>query len=142
MSGWTIETLKEFVDDRFRLIEERITREGGQQKQEVAAALAAQKENTSAAFASSEKAIIKAEVASEKRFESVNEFRATLADQQRSLMPRAEAELRMGTMERDLAQLKSAGVERRGQSTGMNQLWGYIVGGIGLALAIASRWPK
>ena len=40
-----------------------------------------------------EKAVLKAEAASERRFESVNEFRATLADQAARLMPRAEVEI-------------------------------------------------
>lgn len=44
-----------------------------------------------AAMASSKEAILKAETASEKRFESVNEFRAQLADQAAGFMSRAEA---------------------------------------------------
>ena len=41
------------------------------------------KEMVEKAFASSQEAIRKAEAATEKRFESVNEFRAVLTDQQR-----------------------------------------------------------
>jgi len=51
-----------------------------------------------AALASAEKAVTKAEVATEKRFEGVNEFRATLADQAATLMPRAEAEIRFASL--------------------------------------------
>ncbi len=39
-------------------------------------------------FASSDKAILKAEEAAEKRFDGVNEFRAQLGDQQRTLIPK------------------------------------------------------
>ena len=42
-------------------------------------------------LASSDKAIAKAEEATEKRFESVNEFRKTLTDQATLFMPRAES---------------------------------------------------
>jgi len=44
------------------------------------------------AFASSDRAITKAETATEKRFAGVNEFRAQLTDQAATFMPRQEAE--------------------------------------------------
>lgn len=44
----------------------------------------------SAALSSSEKAISKAEMANDKRFESVNEFRAALGDQASTLLTRNE----------------------------------------------------
>lgn len=62
------------------------------QKEALSTAFLAQKEAVNAALASADRAVSKAELASEKRFESVNEFRATLADQQRTLMPRSESE--------------------------------------------------
>lgn len=51
-----------------------------------------QADKVALALASSDKATSKAETANEKRFESVNEFRAQLTDQARTFMPRAEAE--------------------------------------------------
>ena len=48
---------------------------------------------TAQALAASDRAVSKAETASEKRFDAVNEFRATLADQQRNLMPRNEVDI-------------------------------------------------
>ena len=44
------------------------------------------------ALASADKASLKADSATEKRFEGVNEFRATLSDQAARLIPRAEVE--------------------------------------------------
>jgi bisphosphoglycerate-dependent phosphoglycerate mutase len=41
-------------------------------------------------FEAQDKAVLKAETATEKRFESVNEFRAQLADQSNQFMPRGE----------------------------------------------------
>src|ERR1700689_1575360 len=44
-------------------------------------------EKTSLALTASEKAVSKAETATEKRFDAVNEFRGTLSDQARLLIP-------------------------------------------------------
>jgi hypothetical protein len=62
------------------------------------AQLIALRENTALAFTASEKAISKAETASEKRFESVNEFRQTLTDQAATFMQRAQVETLMSNM--------------------------------------------
>ena len=47
-------------------------------------------EKTQLALTSSEKAVTKAETATEKRFEGVNEFRETLSDQANTFLPRTE----------------------------------------------------
>jgi len=49
-----------------------------------------------AAFAAQQAAVNKAEVAAEKRFESINEFRAQLGDQAATFVPRQEAEAAIG----------------------------------------------
>jgi hypothetical protein len=54
--------------------------------------LSAQKESVTIAMTAADRAVTKAETAAERRFESVNEFRATLADSARLLMPRLEVE--------------------------------------------------
>jgi len=82
-SGWTVDTLKEHVDQRFR-----------DQEKSVEAAVAASDKATSVAMTAEQRAVAKAEAASEKRFESVNEFRQTLTDQAATFMPRKEAEQR------------------------------------------------
>jgi hypothetical protein len=101
------------------------------------------------ALETSEKAIIKAESATERRFEGVNEFRQTLADQAATLMPRAEytvqhkalgdkvtvLENRMGLIQQEIS-----GILARGG--GMKEAWGYLaaVGGMVIAgLAIYFR---
>jgi len=50
----------------------------------------AQKEAMIIAFTSSEKAILKAETATDKRFEAMNGFRAAMADQTKTYIPRNE----------------------------------------------------
>src|SRR5688572_26741026 len=77
MSEHTIDTLKELIEVQLR-----------DQERAVQAALAAAKE-----------AVNKAELAAEKRFESVNEFRAQTKDLQSSYMPRAEFDIAMKNVE-------------------------------------------
>jgi tetrahydromethanopterin S-methyltransferase subunit G len=73
--GWNFSTLKALIDERESRNIERF---------------AAMKTAVDAALESSERAVAKAEISTEKRFDAVNEFRATLADQSATLMPRAE----------------------------------------------------
>ncbi len=56
------------------------------------AAITAVKDSLSQSVNANKEAVIKAETASEKRSDSVNEFRNTLKDQQSSLLPRGEAQ--------------------------------------------------
>lgn len=53
------------------------------------------REETHAALDAADKAIHKSELSIEKRFDNVNEFRAQLADQASSFMPRKESDVRM-----------------------------------------------
>lgn len=72
----------------------------------------AQDEKTTLALTASKEAIGKAETATEKRFESVNEFRGTLSDQARLQLPRAEADERFKNMADKLEELKREMVVR------------------------------
>ncbi len=71
-----LESMERFYDERFRAMDEK----------------------TTLALANSKEAINKAEVATEKRFDSVNEFRQTLSDQTATFMPRAEATVTFANM--------------------------------------------
>lgn len=77
-----------------------------------------QKELTAQALASADKAVQKAEVAAEKRFESVNEFRSTLADQQSGLATKIEVNLRFIALEDRLNNLVADAREVKGRSVG------------------------
>jgi hypothetical protein len=80
-SGWTTDTLKYHFDTLratdLKNIEQRFSAAEGAVRQ---------------ALESADKASTKADNATEKRFEGVNEFRATLSDQAQRLIPRAEVE--------------------------------------------------
>lgn len=140
--GWTYESLLRYVTSEIHSLQRLMEASDRRYEQRfkdsqtaVDAALNAARTAVDAALSAAKEAVHKAEMASEKRFEGVNEFRATLADQQRTLMPRTEAEIRMIAIEKQIADLKESQTERKGQRRGMDYLWGYIVGALG-ALAI------
>lgn len=116
MSGWTLETLKELIEQRLDSMDKALT-----------AALQATKE-----------AIQKAENANEKRFDGVNEFRAQLGDQARTLMPRIEAEQRINQLADEIHQLKAKDERNTGRQGGISALTASIIAGAGVLLALAS----
>jgi hypothetical protein len=63
-------------------------------------------EKLMAIAANSEKAVNKADTATEKRFESVNEFRGQLKDQTATLMPRGEVDARFNAYDGKLDDIK------------------------------------
>lgn len=109
-------------------------------------ALAAAEKAVSAALAAADRAVAKAEMAADKRFEQVNEFRATLADQQRTLMPRAEVEVLMKAMTEKI-ELTSRGItslvaERRGSWATGHEIGPYLLAAISVAIAIFLHYVK
>lgn len=74
---------------------------------------------TTLALTAADKAVNKAETATEKRFEGVNEFRQTLADQASRLMPREEALSKFGNLEKDIAALDKEIQALREQRSGV-----------------------
>lgn len=100
-SDWTIGTLKEYIERR--LTDQDKAADAAliaTQKATEAALIAAQKATESAlvstqkatesALLASKEAVVKAETATDKRFDSVNEFRAQLADQTATFIARPE----------------------------------------------------
>jgi hypothetical protein len=147
---WTVETvlthLTALIESNDRRYEQRF----------VAQALA-----TDAALAAAERAVLKAEAAAERRFEGVNEFRASLADQQRTLIPRAEVDVIVRGIVEKVASLEktldTSVAERQAQVSSLQKTlestiaqrqgvlggWGYAVGLIGILVGIfglASRF--
>jgi hypothetical protein len=94
-------------------------------------------------------AVQKAEIAAEKRFDGVNEFRATLADQQRNLIPRTEVDVLVQGINEKIAtqamfindqnnRVIALAATVSGRSEGTSSGWGYAVGAIGLVIAVMS----
>lgn len=93
-----------------------------------------------AARLAAEKAVTKAETASEKRFEGVNEFRAQLADQQGTFMPRAEANARIDALTDKINDAVSRLDVNQGKGTGTQQSWGVLIGAVGLIAVLISTF--
>lgn len=114
VSGWTVDTLKEYVEALRR-----------DDQQAVQAALLAAKE-----------AVLKAENATEKRFESVNEFRKQLADQTNTFLARPEYNANHKALEDKVSGLTDRLNTSDGRGAGLNASWGYVAGAVGLAATI------
>lgn len=108
MSDWTPELLLKHFEE---------LREADQRA--LAAALAAVKEENA-----------KTERASEKRFESVNEFRGQLSDQVNTFLPRKEYDARHEPLETRITELNDRMNRREGQTKGsdltMNKIYAAI----------------
>ncbi len=83
------------------------------------------------------------ERATEKRFESVNEFRQTLSEQAATLMPRAETETlnrvvtdKISALDTRLNATDARLTRLEGRGSGMAAGWGYLVAAIGAVAAI------
>ena len=83
---------------------------------------------TAAALAAADRAVTKAETSAEKRFEAVNEFRNTLGDQQRTLMPRSESEIRFSSLTDRVAKIELLLQERLGEAQGHKNGLAIILG--------------
>lgn len=146
-TNW-IEQLEDFQNERDRRYEDR-WKDADRRYTEKFGAL---EKGVEAAFAASEKAISKAETATEKRFDAVNEFRGTLADQASNLLPRAEAEQRFRSQDARFDEFRNAlgklevwQGERSGshaqdarQSGQTNWLVGAFIAGFALIVSAAS----
>jgi Flp pilus assembly protein TadB len=116
VSGWTVETLKEHL--------EAIT---ARQDEAVAAALTAAKE-----------AVLKAENAAAKRFDSVNEFRAQLTDQAATFMTRQESLARHEQAAEKIADIQDRLNRNEGRSSGISASWAALLGVAGLVGAVVA----
>ena len=155
-SGWSLETA---IDHLLAVVNERHARvvtliEGNDKRYEerfsasqkaLELGLAGQKSEISAALAAADRAVLKAETATEKRFESVNEFRGTLDQQQRTLIPRSEVDVLMRGLEekiftlgKSLDETKGAIAAMQSERAGVRGGYGYAVGIVGFVLTVVS----
>lgn len=81
-----------------------------------------------AALTATERAIIKADVANEKRFDSVNEFRQTLSDQATQFVTNAEFAVATTAMNQRLEDIKTRLDKQEGKGAGLNAGWLYLLG--------------
>jgi hypothetical protein len=99
-------------------------------------ALLAQEKAVSAALLAAQEAVSKAETAAEKRFDAVNEFRAQLADQAATLMPRSEATVVFDGQNEKISALEKRVNQGTGRAEGLTQYIGWLIGAAGIIAAI------
>lgn len=106
------------------------------QEKAVAAALAAQEKATAAAFSAASTAVSKAELANEKRLDSVNEFRGQLKDQASLLATRSEVATQLRALSDKIDGATSSINEMRSRWDGASMLWTVIAAALGLGLGL------
>lgn len=116
--GWTIGTSREDILARI---------EGNDKRYEQR--FAAQETAVSAALLSAEKAVTKAETATENRLILLNELRTGVATKEQ-----------MDALSTRLSDMKERQDKLEGRGTGASALWGYVVGAVGFVVALVSLY--
>lgn len=119
-------------DDRVRHVEARID----QVEKHFNALLHEREMRYQQQFSSAQLAVLKAETATEKRFEGVNEFRKTLADATLTFIPRAEAEQQTLALSDKIDVIGKRLDLHDGQGGGLRQGWMWLMGILMLLVAI------
>lgn len=135
---WTLTTLRIYFDKLIEANDARYQQRFQQQGEALTAAFLAQKSAVDAALAAADRAVTKAEIASEKRFDAVNEFRRSLDDMSRQQMPRLECEQRMGTLKDQLDRVEAFQRARGSEITGSKDSWATITAIIAILISVAS----
>jgi hypothetical protein len=120
------DAIMQFSAERDRRYEERFT---------------AMDDKTGLALTSSKEAVGKAEVATEKRFDAMNEFRGALSDQATTLMPKGEALAKFESYDEKIAALKEQMDKGSGKWAGANNLW-LVLLAVGMAALAVMTFLK
>lgn len=97
----------------------------------------AQEKAVAAALAAAKEAVNKAENASEKRFDSVNEFRGQLKDQNATFATRTEVDIRFKAIEAKIADNDTRIQGIISEAKGSAQLWQGITAVLAIGIAAA-----
>lgn len=124
--------LNDTVRDLRTLLDERYAT----QTKALDAAFVAAEKAVSTALDSAEKAVAKAELSAERRFESVNEFRAQLADQAGHFVTRVEFDAKVDALSDRMAEMGRVQERAAGKDTGTTAARASVITGAGLLVAI------
>lgn len=127
ISGWTTDTLHQHVMAEIRGLDRFVNQRIDAQADKVVLALTA-----------AERAVTKAETATEKRFEGVNEFRQTLSDQAATFVSRVEYNAMRDAIVEKMQGLIGRVDKAEAKNQGIGAVWGWAVGAAGAAAAIAA----
>ena len=143
---WTKEAILKYVDDKFENMEKQTAINNGHVKEYLSDKIQSQKEMVKITMMASKEAVHKAEMANERRFESVNEFRGQLKDHAATLMPRAEVQLLIDSLNKNIAENRTHIQTQLGANQGKQEVRssfkdyiGYILAGIAMFGFIIER---
>jgi len=102
--------------------------------------VAAQSQANRIALDAAEKAVTKAETASERRFDSVNEFRQTLTDQASHFATIATVDAKFDALRATVSRLETQAAMGTGRGAGADYLWRSAVAVIGMLIAGATLY--
>ncbi len=137
-SEWTLNTLQIHLEALINTNENLSVQRHNGEHNAVSLALENQRAMAQQSIAASSEAIRKAELAMEKRFDSVNEFRAQLGDQARTFMPRSEFEVAQNALMERLVKIEGAIAAQASTKTGATAGWMFAVGVVGFVMIITS----
>jgi len=127
ISGWTTDTLHRWVIDKLgdhALLDDQ--------------RFASLEATIKVAVNSAKEAVDKAEKASEKRLDGLNELRGAMTDQSAAYITRETVSAMTTALSARLDLIKERQDRMEGRGSGLQQGWGYIVGAVGLALGLVS----
>jgi hypothetical protein len=132
VSGLTTDTLKLWVESEIA----SLRREIKDLRRTMETGFAVSEKAVTAALESVDKAVLKKETETEKRFEGVNEFRAQQADMIAQFMTRAEYAAKHEALEQQVDALKERLDQTQGRAGGVSALYGWATSGILLIIAV------
>lgn len=149
--GWTMSTLYLHLTSQLRDVEKRSEHARNEMDRRYAQLYEQTDKSLSAALAAAKEAVSKAELATEKRFESVNEFRGTLSDQTARLMPRTEVDGKIASITEKLADIGARLDRDEGKSAGVSSNMATVIAiiavigtlfSIGFGIVTTSRYSS
>ena len=84
------------------------------------------------------KIVVKAENATDKRFESVNEFRSQLSDQHATFARKAEIDISISAMNEKIDGVIAQNIRNAGSGQGFNTAWVIFLGGTTLLATLTA----
>ncbi len=123
--GWTLDTLEVHLSNKVAALDRFCQSSFTQSKERIDLALAA-----------ADKAVAKAEIATDKRFEGVNEFRAALVDSNALFMPRKEFQVQHDSLSAKVSLLTDVVTRMESRGVGSKESTTSIGSWIGIVLII------
>lgn len=140
-----IDNLRSEMLDKLETLERNQTKMQDERDRQYAQRFSSQQDAVFSALQAAKEAVTKAETAADKRFDSVNEFRQTLAEQAEKFMSKDTGDAKFEAIDKALLILNekaSVNASRldliKAAGEGAGALWGYILGGVGLLMMLAT----